>query len=242
MLVNSLNDLSITIHEIGKRYNIQNYMEEFRTSMTSEVNPKFWDEFDTLRSNSKSEIVNPLEKIIMMSSVISDDQLEKVSKINKRLELKYSFADFLKECESARQAFLRERKTYFSIKVAKKHTDDSGNGAFSTYFDITGMTDVMLAEWIDLVLEKVYPGHLNIEYEDMDGKHIKTKITHRICVIGKEFIEAPLIDRYHGSNAYDQFLLHSMYDIKKRKWVYVPMRLIVSVKSDDLNLDGIDLP
>jgi hypothetical protein len=242
MLVNSLNDLSITIHEIGKRYNIQNYMEEFRTSMTSEVNPKFWDEFDTLRSNSKSEIVNPLEKIIMMSSVISDDQLEKVSKINKRLELKYSFADFLKECESARQAFLRERKTYFSIKVAKKHTDDSGNGAFSTYFDITGMTDVMLAEWIDLVLEKVYPGHLNIEYEDMDGKHIKTKITHRVCVIGKEFIEAPLIDRYHGSNAYDQFLLHSMYDIKKRKWVYVPMRLIVSVKSDDLNLDGIDLP
>lgn len=242
MLVNSLNDLSITIHEIGKRYNIQNYMEEFRTSMTSEVNPKFWDEFDTLRSNSKSEIVNPLEKIIMMSSVISDDQLEKVSKINKRLELKYSFADFLKECESARQAFLRERKTYFSIKVAKKHTDDSGNGAFSTYFDITGMTDVMLAEWIDLVLEKVYPGHLNIEYEDMDGKHIKTKITHRICVIGKEFIEAPLIDRYHGSNAYDQFLLHSMYDIKKRKWVYVPMRLIVNVKSDDLNLDGIDLP
>ncbi len=242
MLVNSLNDLSITIHEIGKRYNIQNYMEEFRTSMTSEVNPKFWDEFDTLRSNSKSEIVNPLEKIIMMSSVISDDQLEKVSKINKRLELKYSFADFLKECESARQAFLRERKTYFSIKVAKKHTDDSGNGAFSTYFDITGMTDVMLAEWIDLVLEKVYPGHLNIEYEDMDGKHIKTKITHRVCVIGKEFIEAPLIDRYHGSNAYDQFLLHSMYDIKKRKWVYVPMRLIVNVKSDDLNLDGIDLP
>ena len=242
MLVNSLNDLSITIHEIGKRYNIQNYMEEFRTSMTSEVNSKFWDEFDALHSNSKSEIVNPLEKIIMMSSVISDDQLEKVSKINKRLELKYSFADFLKECESARQAFLRERKTYFSIKVAKKHTDDSGNGAFSTYFDITGMTDVMLAEWIDLVLEKVYPGHLNIEYEDMDGKHIKTKITHRICVIGKEFIEAPLIDRYHGSNAYDQFLLHSMYDIKKRKWVYVPMRLIVSVKSDDLNLDGIDLP
>lgn len=242
MLVNSLNDLSITIHEIGKRYNIQNYMEEFRTSMTSEVNSKFWDEFDALHSNSKSEIVNPLEKIIMMSSVISDDQLEKVSKINKRLELKYSFADFLKECESARQAFLRERKTYFSIKVAKKHTDDSGNGAFSTYFDITGMTDVMLAEWIDLVLEKVYPGHLNIEYEDMDGKHIKTKITHRICVIGKEFIEAPLIDRYHGSNAYDQFLLHSMYDIKKRKWVYVPMRLIVNVKSDDLNLDGIDLP
>ena len=56
MVVNSLNDLSITIHEIGKRYNIQDYIDEFKTSMTAEVNSKFWDEFDGLRSTSASEI------------------------------------------------------------------------------------------------------------------------------------------------------------------------------------------
>lgn len=107
MVVNSLNDLSITIHEIGKRYNIQDYIDEFKSSMTSEVNSKFWDEFDGLRSTTASEVVNPLEKIMLLSSVITDDELEKVSKINKRLDLKYSYTDFVKECESARQAFLR---------------------------------------------------------------------------------------------------------------------------------------
>lgn len=241
MVVNSLNDLSITIHEIGKRYNIQNYIDEFKTSMTAEVNPKFWDQYEDLRSNSPTEVINPLDKIMLLSSVISDDELEKVSKINKRLNQKYAYTDFIKECESARQAFLRERKAYFSMKVVKKHSDDTGNGGLGSYFDITGMTDIVLAEWIDAVLEKVYPSHLDIEYEDMNGKRVKTKILHRVCVVGKDYIEAPLIDRYHGSNAYDQFLLHSVYDMKKRKWVYIPMRLIISVNCDDLNLDGIDI-
>ena len=241
MVVNSLNDLSITIHEIGKRYNIQDYIDEFKSSMTSEVNSKFWDEFDGLRSTTASEVVNPLEKIMLLSSVITDDELEKVSKINKRLDLKYSYTDFVKECESARQAFLRERKSYFSMKVAKKHSDESGNGGLGTYFDITGMTDVMLAEWLDSLLEKIYPNHLDIEYEDMNGKRVKTKISHRICVVGKDYIEAPLIDRYHGSNAYDQFYLHSVYDIKKRKWIYLPMRLIINVKSEDIDIEGLEM-
>jgi hypothetical protein len=241
MVVKSLNDLSITIHEIGKRYNIQNYIDEFRTSMTNEVSQKFWDEFNSIRTTPVGEIANPLEKIMLLSSVISNEELEKVSKINQRLDKKYSYTDFLKECESARQAFLRERKTYFAMKVAKKHSDDSGNGGLGSYLDITGMTDVMLAEWLDSLLEKIYPDHLDIEYEDMSGKKIKTKISHRVCVVGPDYVEAPLIDRYHGSNAYDQFLLHSVYDIKKRKWVYVPMRLIVSVKSEEIDIEKIDL-
>ena len=233
MVVSSLNDLSITIHEIGKRYNIENYIAEFKTSMTTEVNPKFWDEFNALRSASLGELINPLEKIVMMSSVISDSELDKVSKINKRLEQKYGYRDFIKECESARQTFLRERNSYFAMKVAKKHSEDTGNGGLGTYFDITGMTDSVLAEWLDLVLEKIYPSHLDIEYEDMNGKRIKTKINHRICVIGQEYIEAPLIDRYHGINAYDTFLLRSFYDFPKKKWIYIPVRLIISVTCEE---------
>ncbi len=241
MVVNSLNDLSITIHQIGKKYNIQEYIDEFKTSMTSEVNPNFWDDFDSLRSTTVSEVVNPLEKIMLLSSVITDEELEKVTKINKRLDQKYSYTKFIKECESARQAFLRERKTYFSMKVAKKHSDDSGNGGLGSYFDITGMTDVMLAEWLDSLLEKIYPDHLDIEYEDMNGNRVKTKIIHKICVVTKDFVETPLIDRYHGSNAYDQFYLHSVYDIKKRKWAYIPMRLIVGVRSDSIDIEDLEI-
>ena len=123
MVVNSLNDLSITIHEIGKRYNIQGYINDFKTSMSSEINPKFWEEFNNLRLAAASEIVSPLENIMLLSSGITEEELDKVSKINKILDQKYSYSDFIKECESARQAFLRERKTYFSMKVAKKHSD-----------------------------------------------------------------------------------------------------------------------
>jgi hypothetical protein len=242
MTVKSLNDLSISIYEIGKRYQIQDFIEEFRTSLTEEVNPKFWDNFDTVRTTTIGEVVNPLEKIMLLSSVITDDELEKVSKINKRLDQKYCYQQFLRECSDAREEFLKERKSYFSMKVARKHSDDSGNGGLGTYFDITGMTDVMLSEWLDSVLETVYPNHIDIEYEDMGGQRVKTKIAHRICVVGKDYVEAPLIDRYHGSNAYDQFLLHSVYDIKKRKWVYIPMRLIVSLRSDDITLDGTNIP
>jgi len=242
MEVKSLNDLSISIYEIGKRYQIQDFIDEFRISLTEEVNPRFWDNFDTVRTTTIGEVVNPLEKIMLLSSVITDDELEKVSKINKRRDQKYCYQQFLRECSDAREEFLKERKSYFSMKVARKHSDDSGNGGLGTYFDITGMTDVMLAEWLDSVLETVYPNHIDIEYEDMNGERVKTKIAHRICVVGKDYVEAPLIDRYHGTNAYDQFLLHSVYDIKKRKWVYIPMRLIVSMRSDDINLDGANIP
>ena len=243
MVAKSLNDLSISIHEIGQRYQIQSYIEEFRKSLGDEVSHGFWDDFDsTVRTVSVGEVVNPLEKIMLLSSMVTDEQLEKVSKINRRLEQKYAYGSFLKECNDARQSFLRERTNYFAMQVAKKHSADSGNGGLGSYFDITGMTDVMLAEWLDTVLSVVYPNHIDIEYEDMSGKRIKTKIAHRICVVGREYVEAPLIDRYHGANAYDQFLLHSVYDIKKNRWIYIPMRLIVSLKSEDIDLDGVNIP
>ena len=57
-----------------------------------------------------------------------------------------------------------------------------------------------------------------------------------------EYVEAPLIDRYHGINAYDAFLLHSFFDVQKNRWSYVPVRLIISIKADEEieDLSGID--
>lgn len=243
MVVKSLGDLSIAIHEIGKKYDIEGYVKEFRSSLTSEINPRFWDSLDGIRKGSEAEDASPIEKIMLLSSLITEDELEKVTKINKRLEQKYKYGDFVRECENARQAFLRERKSYFSVKVAKRHSDHSGNGSFGSYFDVTCMTDIMLSDWLDSMMETIYPSHLDIEYEDIDGKRVKTKIAHRICVVTPDYVEAPLIDRYHGSNGYDQFYLHSVYDIKKRKWIYIPMRLIVSVSMEDgTPITGLDTP
>lgn len=238
MVVRSLNDLSISIHEIGQKYQIQSYVDEFRDSLR-EISPNFWDNFETVRTTSAGEVVNPLERILLLSSIITDDELDRVCKINKRLDQKYAYTRFLRECNNARQAFLRERGHYFSMRVAQKQSDQSGIGS---YFEVVGMTDIMLSEWLDAVLERIYPNHMEIEYETMDGSTISTEIAHRVCVVGREYVEAPLIDRYHGTNAYDQFLLHSVYDLRKRSWAYVPMRLIVSLRCEDIDLDGINIP
>jgi hypothetical protein len=243
MVVKSLGDLSIAIHEIGKKYDIDGYVKEFRSSLTTEINPKFWDSLDGIRKGSDAEDASPVEKIMLLSSLITEDELDKVTQINKKLEGKYKYEQFVRECEHARQSFLHERKSYFSMRVAKKHSDDSGNGGFGSYFEVTGMTDIMLSEWIDALLKNIYPNHLDIEYEDINGKRVKTKISHRICVVTPEYVEAPLIDRYHGSSGYDQFYLHSVYDIKKRKWIYIPMRLIVDVSMEDgTPLADLDIP
>ena len=55
-----------------------------------------------------------------------------------------------------------------------------------------------------------------------------------------EHVEAPLIDRYHGINAYDSFLLRSYYDAKKNEWIYIPIRLIMKVDCDHELLEEIE--
>ena len=62
-------------------------------------------------------------------------------------------------------------------------------------------------------------------------------------MVSDNYVECPLIPRYHGSNGYDQFLLNSYYDSNKMKWVYITIRLIVNLSSPDgINIDDLDLP
>ena len=105
------------------------------------------------------------------------------------------------------------------------------------------MSDLMLGAWIKKILERIYPYALDVDYEDLNGKIITTKIIHRDPVITNNYIECPLISRYHGTNGYDQFLLNSFFDGIKNKWTYIPIRLIVNLVSPDgINLDDLDLP
>jgi hypothetical protein len=91
----------------------------------------------------------------------------------------------------------------------------------------------MFARWIDIVIQKISPKTLEIEYEDLDGKRKKAKVKHKTIAVEDEFVEAPLIDRYHGINAYDAFLLHSFFDVHLNKWIYIPVKLIMSIKSEE---------
>jgi len=240
MVVQSLNDLSITIHEIGKRYDIKNFVTEFKSSVR-EINNQAWEEIDTIRPTDVGE-GTPLEKIMLLSNILSDEDLQKVIKVSEKLNTKYHYDIFSKECENIRKAFLEERNEYFSVK-AIKGSKQSDVGGLNSYVELTGMSDLMLGSWIRKILERIYPYALDIEYEDLNGRIVKTEISHRQPVVTENYVDCPLISRYHGSNGYDQFLLNSFYDRKKSKWVYIPIRLIVNLSSPDgIKLDDLDLP
>jgi hypothetical protein len=237
--VKSLNDLSIKIHEIGKKYDIKSFVTEFKKSIY-EINHKAWDEIDSITASDLSE-ATPLSKIMLMSSILNDDELFKVMKVSESLNKKYHYETFSQECEVVRRKFLEERDGYFSAK-AIRNTKEKDTGEINSYFEITGMSDMMLGSWINKVLERIYPYCLDIEYENLNGSKVKTKIAHKNTIVSSNFVECPLIPRYHGSNGYDQFLLNSYYDINKMKWVYIPLRLIVSLTSPDgINVDDLDL-
>lgn len=240
MVVKSLNDLSITIHEIGKKYDIKNFVTEFRTSV-KEINGKAWDEIDSVRPTDVGE-GTPLEKILLLSSILNDEDLQKLMKVSEKLNTKYHYDTFSRECETARKTFLDERDQYFSVKAVRGNKQNDVGG-LNSYVELTGMSDLMLSTWIYKVLERIYPYALEVEYEDLNGRIVKTEIVHREPIVMDGFVECPLIPRYHGSNGYDQFLLHSFYDRKKGKWIYIPVRLIVNLISPEgINLDDLDLP
>jgi len=223
--IKSLNDLTIALHEVNKKYKIEDFIEAYRKAIGNSN--------DDLLSELKNDgAVNPFQKIINVSGKITDEMIEKLIESTTDLTENYNYDEYLDECNSLRYSFLRDRKNYFASKVVSSKKKDEGSN-ISNIFELSGTADIVLGNFLDKVLTKIYPGHLDIIYEDLNGKKIKTKIRHRPLTITKEHVEAPLIDRHHGINAYDSFLLRSFYDIKTNDWIYIPIRLIVKIDCED---------
>jgi hypothetical protein len=230
----SLNDLSITIHLINKKYKIKEFIEEYR-SRISEVNETLRKELVTVDG-----LTNPVQKVIQISQDLTNEELDETVEIVEKLSSKYNYENYLEECETARKAFINERNDYFAIKATKSQAKIVDE--ITTLFELAGASELMFSRWIDTLIEKISPKTLEIEYEDLDGKRKKMVVKHRVTSMADEYVEAPLIDRYHGINAYDAFLLHSFFDVQKNRWSYVPVRLIISIKADEEieDLSGID--
>jgi len=225
--IKSLNDLTIALHEINKKYKVSDFIEEYK-KVVENTSGSILDE---LRIDSS---INPFQKITNISSNITDEMMEKLLSSTEELTNKYDYIVYLEECNSLRETFLKDRKNYFSSKVV---FNTNKKDEMQNIFELSGAYDVILADFIDKSIAKIEPNHLDIIYEDLNGKKITTKIRHKSPSITKEHVEAPLIDRYHGINAYDSFLLRSYYDIKKNDWIYIPIRLIVKLNCEE-NLLG----
>lgn len=223
--IKSLNDLTIALHEVNKKYKIEDFIEAYRKAIGNTS--------DGILEELKLEpSTNPFQKIINVSSKITDDMIEKLVESTSELTDNYNYNEYLDECSSLRDSFLKDRKNYFSSKVVLNSKKRDSNSNISNIFELSGTADIVLGDFLDKVLTKIYPNHLDVVYEDLNGEKVKVKIRHRPLTITKEHVEAPLIDRHHGINAYDSFLLRSYFDIKKNDWVYIPLRLIVKIDCD----------
>jgi len=222
--IKSLNDLTIALHEINKKFRINEFVEEYRKSIGESSS-------EILTQLKQDGLSNPFQKIVSLSSKIDESDLEKLMTVGDKLTSKYNYTEYLDECQSLRDAFLKDRRNYFASKVTRQPSTKKYE--MTSIFDLSGTTDMILADFIDKALALIHPKHLDIVYEDLNGNRVKTKIRHRPASITHDHVEAPLIDRYHGINAYDTFLLRSFYDIKKSEWVYIPIRLIVSLTSEE---------
>jgi len=221
--IKSLNDLSIALHEINKKYKIEDFVEAYKKAINHSS--------DTILEELKFDpSTNPFQKIVNISNKITDEMMEKLIKSTSTLSSKYSYNEYLDECNSLRDCFLKDRKTYFSSKVI---VSNKKKDAISNIFELSGTADLVLGDFLDKVINRIYPASLEITYEDLGGKKIKTRVRHKPLIITADHIEAPLIDRHHGINAYDSFLLRSYFDIKKNEWIYIPIRLVVKVNCDE---------
>lgn len=228
--IKSLNDLTIALHLINKKYKIEDYIEAYKKAVGSSSMKILED----LKMDTTS---NPFQKIISFSSKISEEMIESMIAATAGLS-GYNYDEYLEECNSLREVFLKDRKTYFSSKVIF-NTNKKKDGT-SNIFELSGTADLVLGDFLDKVLAKIYPAQLDVVYENLVGKKVKTRLRHRRSAITMEHVEAPLIDRYHGINAYDSFLLRSYYDAKKNEWIYIPIRLIMKVDCDHELLEEIE--
>jgi hypothetical protein len=224
--IKSLNDLTITLHEVNKKYRVEDFIEAYKKVVGDSSN----NILDELKAEPSE---NPFQKIMNISGKITDEMIEKLIESTTDLTETYNYHEYLDECNSLRDSFLKDRKGYFSSKVVVNSKKKNNSSNISSLFELSGTADIILGDFLDKVLTKIYPNHLDLVYEDLNGEKIKTKIRHRPLAITKEHIEAPLIDRYHGINAYDSFLLRSFFDIKKGDWIYIPIRLIIKIDCDN---------
>ena len=237
MEVKSLRDLSSTIDGILKKYDIDGFISEFKTSF-KKINASAHDQLEGLKASDVTDGTH-FDKILSVSKSLSDEDLEKVVKISKKLNTKYKFHEFAVEAEAARKAFLDHRNEYFSIKATKGKEKESG---FNAFIDQTCVPDVMLAAWINRILMRIYPYCLRIKYEDLNGEVKETRISHREPIVTYDYVECPLLARYHGKNNYDRFMLYSFYDANKCQWTYIPLRLIIDLTSPEgINIYDIDI-
>lgn len=230
------NDLTISVHGLYKKYNMIEYYKECCQLMINyaprEMQKKLQDALDGADTNPflvHESIIDFIEQ-----SKMPTELAEKFVEDTMRIQMKYPFLQYSKECAALRKAFFKERKNYFFntmqfLSIIQKQPVSKED----EFFQIECFQDILLSKWIDETLKKISPKSLEITYEDLTGKIHTINVCHKEATFHDEYIEAPLINRKSGICIFDSLLLHSFHDSKK--WIYVPIPLIINIKGEGIS-------
>ena len=167
--IKSINDLSITLHEINKEYKIQEFIDIFKKSV-GKTNANM---LENIRQDTSTNI---FQKITNLSDKITETTMENMITFFNKLNETCNYDEYMEKCGSTRSSFLKDRKNYFSSKAI---LDMSKSVEEYSIFDLTGTAELILGDFLDKLLYKIYPAHLDIVYENASGKKITKKLRHR---------------------------------------------------------------
>jgi hypothetical protein len=214
--IKSLKDLSNLISTVHEEYHINNFLLDLKKCV-----------LDLLPKDKSHEVEVENNPITLITMIEDKESLETVLKKVKTLSEKYKFEDYSTKCIDARNEFFSKRKNYYFSKLnlygKLKKTATMQNELDGTY-------DSLYSRWVDNELKENRKEKYCLTYEDLDGSIKKIITQKKKLELSLDFVEAPPIDRFVGMCFYDKFLLHSFWCLTRKEWVYVPIRLIKSIK------------
>jgi len=230
--IKSLRDLTERINSLSSEYSMADFGKSFKRRL-SRMKIRFWESM----SENKG-LVNPVQAILTAKNSLTDGEMNKVLRVMEDLKVKYRYDEYIKRCDEAREEFLSDREEYFSSKMGKPITEENSSKMSTVLHDMLGVSDLVICNWLDSILGKIKPEVLGVDYEDLDGNIKNVNIRAEPIKVTKDYVSAPLIDRYTGSSQFDSFLLRSFFDADEKEWIYIPVRFIISVKSANTQINS----
>jgi hypothetical protein len=225
----SINQFIQQIENLSYEYSIEEFTKSLRRRL-SRRGIDFWSGMESLRG-----LVNPTVAIMRAKDALNSSEMMKVVEVMNDLKKKYKYDEYVKKCDEVRTTFLHERKEYFSAKLGAPQQGEplhiTNDSIMKNIEDFMGLGENIVGTWLDSILVRIKPETIVLEYEDLNGEIQSIEICHEPIRVTKDFVSAPLIDRYTGKTQFDSFLLRSFFDCNKKKWKYVPIRFIVNVKT-----------
>ncbi len=196
-------ELTSAILALGAKHRMDDFQAEF-----NEIAKSYGATTDSLEKQE----YNPL---VLLEEGRKEDYKRFIKQIE-ALDRKYSFQEFHDKACFLRTAFDQERKDYLYDSVLRQC-------APIAFFFPPEIADQFFEQWLDGVFQQ--EESVLLEYENLDGKIIRSVVRHKEDDVTQDYVECRPIDRFVGDTPYDAFLVRYFWN-DESGWIPVPIHLI----------------